>query len=96
VEVKVIKLKRQRVFPYTGLDHCTRLRVLRLYPRFNQYANLAFLQELQQVLLFPIRKLQWDHGTELPLAFRLAVEANGIRHRYIRPRRPEQNVKVDL
>jgi transposase InsO family protein len=29
------------------------------------------------------------------LAFKLAVEAAGIRHRYIKPRRPEQNGKVE-
>jgi transposase InsO family protein len=35
------------------------------------------------------------YGTEFPLAFKLAVEAAGIRHRYIKPRRPQQNGKVE-
>ena len=35
------------------------------------------------------------YGSEFPLAFKLAVEAAGIRHRYIRPRRPQQNGKVE-
>jgi transposase InsO family protein len=47
------------------------------------------------VLPFPIRKLQYDNGTEFPLAFRLAVEANGIRRRYIQPRTPEQSGTVE-
>jgi hypothetical protein len=34
-------------------------------------------------------------GSEFPLAFRLAVEAAGTRHRYIKPRRPQQNGKVE-
>jgi transposase InsO family protein len=36
-----------------------------------------------------------SNGREFPLAFALAVEAAGIRHRYIQPRRPQQNGKVE-
>ena len=35
------------------------------------------------------------YGTEFPLAFHLAVPAAGIRHKYIKPRRPQQNGKVE-
>ena len=35
------------------------------------------------------------YGQEFPFAFALAVEALGIRHRYIKPRRPQQNGKVE-
>jgi transposase InsO family protein len=35
------------------------------------------------------------YGTEFPLDFALTVQAAGIRHRYITPRRPEQNGKVE-
>src|SRR5262249_41637968 len=76
-------------------DDCTRLRVLRLYPRQNQYASLHFLGEVQRGFPFGIRQLQCDNGSEFPLAFALAVQAAGIRHRYIRPRRPQQNGKVE-
>lgn len=95
VDVKVVKLKHEKVFQYTALDDCTRLRVLRLYPRQNQHSSLHFLRELRAALPFAIRKLQCDNGTEFPLAFKLAVEAAGIRHRYIKPRRPQQNGKVE-
>jgi transposase InsO family protein len=95
VDVKVVKLRRERVFQYTAIDDCTRYRVLRLYPRQNQHASLHFLEELRRHLPFEVRKLQCDNGTEFPLAFKLAVEAAGIRHRYIKPRRPQQNGKVE-
>jgi transposase InsO family protein len=95
VDVKVVKLRREKVFQYTAIDDCTRYRVLRLYPRQNQQTSLHFLEELRRGLPFPIRKLQSDNGSEFPLAFKLAVEAAGIRHRYIKPRRPEQNGKVE-
>lgn len=95
VDVKVIKLQREKVFQYTALDDCTRYRVLRLYKRLNHYSSLQFLNELHRALPFPIKKLQCDNGSEFSLAFKLAVEAAGIKHRYIKPRRPQQNGKVE-
>lgn len=95
VDVKVVKLPRETIYQYTALDDCTRLRVLRLYPRQNRHASLDFFRQVQAAMPFPIRKLQSDHGAEFPLAFVLALEAAGVRHRYIKPRRPQQNGKVE-
>ena len=95
VDVKVIQVKRERVFQYTALDDCTRLRVLRLYRRQNQYSSLHFFEEVRRVLPFTIKKLKCDNGSEFPIAFKLAVEAAGIKQRYIKPRRPQQNGKVE-
>lgn len=39
--------------------------------------------------------MQTDNGPEFPLAFKLSVEEAGMEHRYIRPRRPQQNGKVE-
>lgn len=50
-----------------------------------------FLDEVRRDLPFPSRKLQCNNGSEFPFAFQLAVEAAGVRHRYIKPRRPQQN-----
>jgi transposase InsO family protein len=69
--------------------------VLRLYRRLHHRSSLAFLTELQRAFPFPVRRLQCDHGQEFSFAFVLAVEAAGIRHRYIRPRHPQQNGKVE-
>jgi transposase InsO family protein len=95
VDVKYVKIADRWAFQYTALDDCTRFRVLRLYPRLNPASSLAFLTELRRAFPFPIRRLQCDNGREFSLAFALAVEAAGIRHRYIRPRRPQQNGKVE-
>src|SRR5437899_7496423 len=95
VDVKFVKMAGVWAFQYTALDDCTRFRVLRLYRRLHQHSSLAFLGELTRALPFRIRKLQCDNGREFPLEFVLAVEAAGIRHRYIRPRRPQQNGKVE-
>ena len=95
VDVKVVKVARRKCFQYTALDDCTRLRMLRLYPRQNQFSSLEFLGELRRGFPFSIRRLQTDNGTEFPLAFALPVQEAGIRHRYIQPRHPEQNGKVE-
>lgn len=95
VDVKFVKIADHWAFQYTALDDCTRFRVLRLYRRLHQSSSLTFLGELCRAFPFRIRKLQCDNGHEFPFAFALAVEALGIRHRYIKPRRPQQNGKVE-
>lgn len=95
VDVKFVRLGRRHVFQYTALDDCTRYRVLRLYPRLNQRTSLDFLHQLRRALPFPIQRVQTDNGPEFSLAFKLSVEEAGIEHRYIRPRRPQQNGKVE-
>jgi transposase InsO family protein len=69
--------------------------VLRLYRRLHVLSSLDFLSEIIRVFPFPIRKLQTDRGAEFPFTFLLAVERRGIHHRYIQPRRPDQNGKVE-
>jgi transposase InsO family protein len=95
VDVKFVRINRQRYFQYTALDDCTRFRVLRLYRHLNHRNSLAFFRELREAMPFRIRKLQCDNGNEFPLEFALTVQAAGIGHRYITPRRPEQNGKVE-
>jgi len=95
IDVKYVRVRGQRYFQYTAIDDCTRYRVLRLYQQLHQTSSLAFLAELRRAFPFPIRKLQCDNGFEFPLAFALEVMRAGIAHRYIRPRRPQQNGKVE-
>lgn len=95
LDVKFVKIAGRWAFQYTALDDCTRFRVLRLYRRLSQHSSLAFLAELRRAFPFQIQRLQCDNGREFPLSFALAVQAAGIRNRYIRPRRPQQNGKVE-
>ena len=95
VDVKVVKIGGTKAYQYTACDDCTRLRVLRLYRRLGTLSSLDFLSQITQAFPFPIRKLQTDRGTEFSFTFLLAVERRGIRHRYIQPRRPDQNGKVE-
>ena len=95
VDVKVVKIAGTKAYQYTACDDCTRLRVLRLYRRQNTMSSLDFLSQIIAAFPFPIRKLQTDNGSEFSFTFLLAVERRGIRHRYIKPRRPDQNGKVE-
>src|SRR5438552_12383414 len=93
VDVKFVKIAGRWAFQYTALDDYTRFRVLRLYRRLHHGSSLAFLAELRQAFPFPIKRLRCDHGQEFSFAFVLGVEAAGIRHRYIRPRRRSRTAK---
>jgi transposase InsO family protein len=95
IDVKFVNVGATKAYQYTALDDCTRFRVLRLYRRLHVSSSQDFLAEMVRAFPFAIRKIQTDHGAEFPFAFVLAVERRGIRHRYIRPRCPEQNGKVE-
>lgn len=95
MDVKEVKIAGTKCFQYTAIDDCTRYRILRLYPQKNQQTSHTFLTTIQTALPFPIRKLQVDNGTEFPLAFALTVQQAGMRLRYIKPRCPQQNGKVE-
>jgi transposase len=69
--------------------------VLRLYHELNQRSSVDFLGEVRRALPFPIHQLQCDYGTEFSLSFALTVQEAGIKLRSIRPRRPQQNGKVE-
>src|SRR4029450_2260086 len=95
VDVKYVRIAGRWAFQYTALHDCTRFRVLRLYRRLHHGSSLAFLTELRRAFPFPIKRVQSDHGEEFSLAFVLRVEPAGTRPRYIRPRHPQQNGKVE-
>jgi transposase InsO family protein len=63
--------------------------------KLNQRSSVDFLGEVRRALPFPIHQLQCDNGTEFSLSFALTVQEAGIKLRSIRPRRPQQNGKVE-
>ena len=95
VDVKVVKLQRERVFQYTAIDDCTRYRMLRLYLASESTREPALLRGTAPRDAVCHSKAAVRQRQRVPLAFKLAVEAAGIRHRYIKPRRPQQNGKVE-
>jgi transposase InsO family protein len=86
---------RTRLYQFTAIDDCTRIRVLKVYDACNQRTAVRFIDEVRRRLPFRIHVVQTDNGAEFQSQFHWHLEALDIRHAYIRPRTPHLNVKVE-
>ena len=84
-----------RLYQFTAIDDCTRIRVLKVYDRCNQRTAIRFIDDVRRRLPFRIQVVQTDNGAEFQSEFHWHVEALDIRHVYIRPRTPHLNGKVE-
>lgn len=87
--------KAKKYYQYTAIDDCTRLRVLRIYPRNNQNTAIQFLDYVCEKLPFNVDVIQTDNGSEFKSQFHWHVLDRGIQHAYIRPATPRLNGKVE-
>jgi transposase InsO family protein len=98
VDVKFIEpiagLKK-RHYQYTAIDDCTRIRVLRIYPKNDQKTAIQFLDYFLERLPFKVEVIQTDNGAEFRGAFHYHVLDKGIGHVYIKPATPRLNGKVE-
>jgi transposase InsO family protein len=85
----------KRLYQFTAIDDCTRIRVLKVYDRCNQRTAIRFLNEVRKRLPFRIQVLQTDNGAEFQSRFHWHAESLDIRHVYIRPASPHLNGKVE-
>jgi transposase InsO family protein len=86
---------RKRLYQFTAIDDCTRLRVLKVYDACNQRTAIRFIDDVRHRLPFRIHVVQTDNGAEFQSQFHWYVEGLAIRHVYIRPRTPHLNGKVE-
>jgi transposase InsO family protein len=86
---------RKRLYQFTAIDDCTRIRVLKVYDACNQATAIAFMNEVVRRLPFRIHVVQTDNGAEFQSHFHWHLEALDIQHVYIRPRTPRLNGKVE-
>ena len=86
---------RRRLYQFTAIDDCTRIRVLKVYDACNQQTAIRFIDEVLRRLPFRVHVLQTDNGAEFQSHFHWHVESRDIRHVYIRPRTPHLNGKVE-
>ncbi len=84
----------KRLYQFTAIDDCTRIRVLKVYDACNQRTAIRFLDEVIRRLPFRIHVVQTDNGAEFQSQFHWHLERLDIRHVYIRPRTPHLNGKV--
>jgi transposase InsO family protein len=86
---------RKRLYQFTAIDDCTRIRVLKVYDGCNQATAIRFLDEVLRRLPFRVHVVQTDNGAEFQSHFHWHLERLDIRHVYIRPRTPHLNGKVE-
>lgn len=88
-------LTRRRFYQYTAIDDCTRIRILKVYERCNQKNSIQFMDYILTRLPFPVHSIQTDNGPEFGPQFHWHILDKGIEHRYIKPRTPRLNGKVE-
>jgi transposase InsO family protein len=86
---------RRRLYQFTAIDDCTRIRVLKIYDACNQRTATQFIDEVVRRLPFRVHVVQTDNGAEFQSAFHWHLERLDIRHVYIRPRTPRLTGKVE-
>ena len=86
---------RTRLYQFTAIDDCTRIRVLKVYDACNQKTAIQFAEEVLRRLPFRVHVIQTDNGAEFQSEFHWHLERRDIRHVYIRPRTPRLNGKVE-
>lgn len=85
----------KRLYQFTAIDDCTRIRVLKVYEACNQRIAIRFFDEVLRRLPFRVHVVQTDNGAEFQSQFHWHVEGRDVRHVYIRPRTPHLNGKVE-
>ena len=80
------------LYQWTAVDDCTRFLVVALYPRRTAQNTLFFLEELLEMMRFPIQRIQTDRGREFT-AYKVQdrLWEWGIKFRPNRPRAPHLN-----
>jgi transposase InsO family protein len=87
--------RKQKYYQFTAIDDCTRLRVLRAYPRCDQKTAIAFIDHTLSKLPFQVERVQTDNGSEFGASFHWHLLDKGIDHVKIKPRTPRLNGKVE-
>jgi transposase InsO family protein len=99
IDVKFIEpikgAPRKKYYQYTAIDDCTRIRVLRIYPQNNQKTAIQFADYVLEKLPFVVQVMQTDSGSEFGSTFHCHVLDKGVGHKYIKPRTPRLNGKVE-
>jgi transposase len=88
VDVKFLERiagSRKRLYQFTAIDDCTRIRVLKIYDACNQASAIRFVDEVIRRLPFRVLVVQTDNGAEFQSGFHWHLEEQDIRHVYIRP-----------
>lgn len=95
-----------KMYQYTAIDECTRLRYLGAFSEQSSYSSALFLEQLVAVFPFRICKVQTDNGFEFTnrygksrgarlTLFERKLADFDIEHQKIKPHTPRHNGKVE-
>ena len=73
----------KRLYQFTAIDDCTRIRVLKVYDACNQQTAIRFMEDVLRRLPFRVLVVQTDNGAEFQSQFHWHLETRDIRHVYI-------------
>lgn len=100
----VLKRDGKRLYQWTAIDECTRLRYVYGYEEHTPANSIDFLKRVEKEFPFSIQTVQTDNGTEFTYKFisntekcpfEKALAKQNIAHRLIPPRTPWHNGKVE-
>ena len=93
VQIDMMKI-RSRLYQYTAIDDCTRMKVIALYPRKSASNAVEFVDKAIEEFPFPIQRIQTDRAREFfAYSFQEHLMECHIKFRPIRPRSPHLNGK---
>lgn len=92
-----------KLYQYTAVDECTRLRCRMIFEEHSSYNAAKFLHYVRKKYQFDIKCVQTDNGREFtnimlsdkPSVFEIYLYQEGIRHKRIRVATPRHNGKVE-
>lgn len=94
----------KRLYQWTAIDECTRLRFVYGYEEHTPENSVDFIRRAQKYFSFKIQTVQTDNGTEFTYRFisdekecpfDTELRRLGIAHKLIKPRTPWHNGKVE-
>jgi len=90
-----IPSSQRKLYQFTAIDDCTRIRVLKVYDGCNQRNAIQFIDEVIRRLPFRIHVVQTDNGSEFQSKFHWHLQDLDMQHVYIKPHTPRLNSKVE-
>lgn len=85
-----------KLYQYTAIDDCTRVRVLAIYQRRTAANSLLFLDKVIEEMPFPVQRIQTDRGREFfAYDFQERLMEYAIKFRPNKPASPHLNGKVE-
>lgn len=80
-----------RTYVYTAIDIYSRYGFAMLSDKANTHASIHFMRKAKRYFDFRIRVIQTDNGPEFGKFFSDCVSRNGMMHRHIHVRSPNEN-----